>query len=59
MNPHFLFNALNAIKNFIIKNDQKQAVVYLTKIDFTDLYDEQQQATGTWVEISNPVARFL
>ncbi len=31
MNPHFLFNALNAIKNFIIKNDQKQAVVYLTK----------------------------
>ncbi len=31
MNPHFLFNALNAIKNFIIKNDQKKAVVYLSK----------------------------
>ena len=31
MNPHFLFNALNAIKMFIIKNDQKQAVTYLTK----------------------------
>jgi len=31
MNPHFLFNALNSIKNFIIKNDQKQAVIYLTK----------------------------
>jgi len=31
MNPHFLFNALNSIKNFIIKNDQKQAVTYLTK----------------------------
>ena len=31
MNPHFLFNALNAIKIFIIKNDQKQAVSYLTK----------------------------
>ncbi len=31
MNPHFLFNALNAIKNFIIKNDQKKAVTYLSK----------------------------
>jgi len=31
MNPHFLFNSLNAIKMFIIKNDQKQAVTYLTK----------------------------
>ncbi len=31
MNPHFLFNSLNAIKLFIIKNDQKQAVTYLTK----------------------------
>jgi len=31
MNPHFLFNALNSIKNYIIKNDSKQAVVHLTK----------------------------
>jgi len=31
MNPHFLFNALNSIKNFIIKNNTKQAVLYLTK----------------------------
>ena len=31
MNPHFLFNSLNAIKNFIIKNDQKKAIIYLTK----------------------------
>ncbi len=31
MNPHFLFNALNAIKNYIIKNDQKKAVTYLSK----------------------------
>ncbi|HFS67655.1 MAG TPA: hypothetical protein ENK67_05525 [Flavobacteriia bacterium] len=31
MNPHFLFNALNSIKNYIIKNDQKRAVAYLTK----------------------------
>ncbi len=31
MNPHFLFNALNSIKLYIINNDQKQAVYYLNK----------------------------
>jgi len=31
MNPHFLFNSLNAIKRFIIKNEQKEAILYLTK----------------------------
>ncbi len=31
MNPHFLFNSLNSIKMFIIKNNQKDAVLYLTK----------------------------
>ncbi len=31
MNPHFLFNSLTAIKNYIIKNNQKDAVMYLTR----------------------------
>ncbi len=31
MNPHFLFNSLNAIKKYIIKNEQKEAVLYLTR----------------------------
>lgn len=31
MNPHFIFNALNSIKLYIINNDQKQAVYYLNK----------------------------
>ena len=31
MNPHFLFNSLNAIKKFIISNERKEAVLYLTK----------------------------
>ena len=31
MNPHFIFNALNSIHSFIIKNDQKSASSYLTK----------------------------
>lgn len=31
MNPHFIFNALNSIKLYIINNDAKQASLYLTK----------------------------
>lgn len=31
MNPHFIFNALNSIKLFIINNEAKQAVYYLNK----------------------------
>jgi len=31
MNPHFIFNALNSIKLFIINNEQKNAVKYLNK----------------------------
>ncbi len=31
MNPHFIFNCLNSIQNFIIENDQKNAVKYLAK----------------------------
>lgn len=31
MNPHFVFNALNSIKLYIINNEQKNAVYYLNK----------------------------
>lgn len=31
MNPHFIFNSLNAIKLYIISNDQSNAVYYLNK----------------------------
>ncbi|ELR71319.1 hypothetical protein C900_02934 [Fulvivirga imtechensis AK7] len=30
MNPHFVFNALNAIQHFIITNEKKPALTYLT-----------------------------
>ncbi|MFD2586014.1 histidine kinase [Croceitalea marina] len=29
MNPHFIFNALNSIKSYLILNDQERAVYYL------------------------------
>jgi LytS/YehU family sensor histidine kinase len=32
MNPHFLFNALDAISNFIFKNQPKDAVRYMGKL---------------------------
>ena len=31
MNPHFFYNALNTIQSFILSNDKKQAVTYLSK----------------------------
>ncbi|PIB38423.1 histidine kinase [Maribacter sp. 4G9] len=29
MNPHFIFNALNSIKSYLIENDQENAIYYL------------------------------
>lgn len=31
MNPHFIFNSLNAINGFIVKDDKRNAMGYLTK----------------------------
>ncbi|MBL7726773.1 MAG: histidine kinase [Dinghuibacter sp.] len=31
MNPHFIFNSLNAINRYILKNDKQEASAYLTK----------------------------
>ncbi len=31
MNPHFIFNAINSIQNFVLKNDSRSAHKYLTK----------------------------
>jgi len=32
MNPHFLFNSLNSIKHFIIKNNKEDATYFLSKL---------------------------
>jgi hypothetical protein len=44
MNPHFLFNTLNAIKLYVQKNDQERAVEYLT--DFAKLIRQVLQNSG-------------
>lgn len=31
MNPHFIFNSLNSIQNFILQNDKKKAVEFLSR----------------------------
>jgi LytS/YehU family sensor histidine kinase len=32
MNPHFIFNSLNSINNFILKNESEQASEFLNQI---------------------------
>jgi len=31
MNPHFIFNSLNGVENFILQNDKRHASIYLNK----------------------------
>ncbi len=31
MNPHFIFNCLNSINHFVVRNDSQQAAVYISK----------------------------
>ena len=65
MNPHFIFNALNSIKYYILENDSENAVNYLTKFskiirtilisstvkEFT--LEEELQTLKVYVEIEN------
>lgn len=65
MNPHFIFNALNSIKYYILENDTKNAVDYLTKFskiirtilvsstvkEFT--LEEELQSIKVYVDIEN------
>lgn len=46
MNPHFIFNSLNSINRFILKNDRTQASEYLTKFSkLVRLILQNSQAT--------------
>lgn len=43
MNPHFVFNSLNSIQNFIFRNDKEKANYYLSK--FSELMRDSLQYT--------------
>jgi hypothetical protein len=45
MNPHFIFNSLNSIQQFILANDNENAHVYLTK--FSKLVRRLLESTTT------------
>ena len=52
MNPHFVFNSLNSINNFIIQNDAEHASEYLTK--FSRLMRQALVNTQSdWVSLRN------
>lgn len=46
MNPHFFFNALNTLQSYIVSNEKKEAVFYLSKFSkltrsFLDMSDRE------------------
>ncbi|MBA6156875.1 histidine kinase [Tenacibaculum sp. S7007] len=43
MNPHFLFNSLNSINNFVLQNKKEEASIYITK--FSSLVRKVLQTT--------------
>lgn len=56
MNPHFIFNALNSIKSYIVKNDTENSVYYLNK--FAKIFRNvltgiQQKETTLQKELEN------
>ncbi len=65
MNPHFIFNTLKSIQNFILKNDTKKSNLYLTRFsklirkildnsqsEFISLKDEME-ALELYMELEN------
>ena len=63
MNPHFIFNSLNSIENFMMKNDKRMAMDYLSKFSMlmrmildssrNDLvpFDKDMEALQLYVEL--------
>lgn len=55
INPHFLFNSLNSINNFILKNDTKQASKYLVK--FSQLVRNiLNNSSSTYINLSEELS---
>ncbi|HLF46510.1 MAG TPA: tetratricopeptide repeat protein [Chitinophagaceae bacterium] len=61
MNPHFLFNSLNSIQKFIVDEDQKNALVYLSKFStlVRSILDNSDKIVVPMIEELNAVKLYL
>jgi sensor histidine kinase YesM len=61
MNPHFLFNSLNSINNFVIKNDVEKASDYITKFSklIRVILNSSSSPTSSLTEELNTLALYV
>ena len=61
MNPHFMFNALNAIQHFITTNEQRTALRYLSKFSrlIRSILSNAEKENLTLAEEMDLVRRYL
>lgn len=56
MNPHFIFNSLSSVQNFLLKNKGDEAVIYLS--NFSRLIRQNLNAINTpMIELSEEINR--
>ena len=61
MNPHFLFNSLNSINNFVLKNDIEKASDYITKFSklIRVILNSSSSPTSSLTEELNTLALYV
>lgn len=61
MNPQFLFNSLNSLKHYIIKNDKRDAVLFLSKLSklIRKILDNSQLKETSLLEELNVMKLYL
>lgn len=61
MNPHFLFNSLNSINNFVLKNDVEKASDYITKFSklIRIILNSSSSPTSSLMEELNTLALYV
>jgi len=61
MNPHFLFNSLNSINNFVLKNDIEKASDYITKFSklIRVILNSSSSPTSSLTEELNTLALYI
>lgn len=61
MNPHFIFNSLNSIQNYILENDKRESTKYLSKFSklMRIVLDNSQKPTVTLEQELNALNLYL